>query len=63
MAEAVLGRTGRPAVEELAGAIVASQRAEIQVMQGMLRDMGAPPAGNEEPAPMDGMDMEGNHDE
>ncbi len=54
MAEAVLEETNQPAVEELAGAIAASQRAEIETMQGMLKDMGAPPVGGEESMPMDG---------
>lgn len=63
MAEAVLDETDRPAVEQLARAIVASQRAEIEVMQGMLRDMGAAPAEDKEPAAMDGMGMEGGHGE
>ncbi len=40
MAGAILERTDRPEVEELASAIQASQRAEIQTMQEMLRDMG-----------------------
>lgn len=56
MAEAVLEETDRPAVEELAGAIARAQRSEIEVMQRMLQDMGAPPVGNEEmPADMEGM--------
>jgi uncharacterized protein (DUF305 family) len=63
MAKAVLGEAPSPAVEQLAQAIVASQRAEIEVMQGMLRDMGAPPAEGEDPAATDGMDMEGGHHE
>jgi uncharacterized protein (DUF305 family) len=63
MAKAVLKETPPPAVEQLARAIVASQQAEIKVMEGMLRDMGAPPAEGEDPAPMDGMDMEGSHHE
>jgi uncharacterized protein (DUF305 family) len=43
MAEAVLGETDRPEVEQLAGAIAASQEAEIQTMQAMLRQMGEEP--------------------
>ena len=54
MAQAVLDETDQPAVEELAGAIASSQRAEIETMQGMLEDMGAPPVEDEEPMPMDG---------
>ena len=40
MADAALEQSDNPAVEELAGAIVASQQAEIEIMQGMLRQMG-----------------------
>jgi uncharacterized protein (DUF305 family) len=40
MAEAVLGETEHPEVEQLAGAIAASQEVEIQTMQAMLRQMG-----------------------
>jgi uncharacterized protein (DUF305 family) len=53
MAEAVLDETTRQAVEELAGAIVASQRAEIETMQVMLEDMGAPPVEERMPMRMD----------
>ncbi len=44
MAEAVMERTDRPEVENLAGAIVASQKGEIEVIKGMLeeRDAEAP---------------------
>ena len=38
MAEAILERTDRSEVRQLAEAIVASQRAEIQIMEGILRD-------------------------
>jgi uncharacterized protein (DUF305 family) len=54
MAEAVLEETDQPAVEELAGAILSSQRAEIGTMQKMLQDMGAPPAEDEKPMSMEG---------
>jgi uncharacterized protein (DUF305 family) len=54
MAEAALDETDYPAVEELAGAIASSQRAEIETMQGMLEDMGAPPVEDEEPMPVEG---------
>jgi len=47
MAEAVLGETKRPEVEQLAGAIAASQEVEIQTMQAMLRQMGEEPPTNE----------------
>jgi len=46
MAEAVLERTDRPAVENLAGAIAASQTGEIRVMEDMLREMGSAPSEN-----------------
>jgi len=38
MAEAILKRTDRPEVRQLAESIEASQRAEIQIMEGMLRN-------------------------
>ena len=41
MAEAVIERTDRPEVENLAGAIAASQKGEIQVMKDMLEERGA----------------------
>lgn len=41
MAEAVIEQTDRPEVENLAGAIAASQRGEIQVMKDMLEERGA----------------------
>lgn len=44
MANAALERSDRPEVERLAGAISASQRGEIQLMQDLLRDKGAAPA-------------------
>ena len=47
MAEAVLGETDRPEVEQLAGAIAASQEIEIRTMQAMLRQMGEEPPANE----------------
>jgi uncharacterized protein (DUF305 family) len=43
MAEAILKRTNRPAVEQLAGAIATSQAGEIRAMEDMLRKMGANP--------------------
>lgn len=59
MANAVLERTGNPAVERLANAVVASQQAEISIMQEMLRDMGADAPEEEESMDMEGMDMSG----
>ena len=44
MTEAVLERTDRPEVQQLAQAIYTSQQAEIEVMQDLLRSMGASPA-------------------
>jgi uncharacterized protein (DUF305 family) len=41
MAEAVLDRTDRPEVENLAGAITATQEAEIRMMKEMLEERGA----------------------
>ncbi len=62
MAEAVLEETDQPAVEELARAIVTSQRAEIETMQKMLKDMGARPVQDEKPMQMDsGEDHAGRH--
>ncbi len=51
MTKAILRETDSPAVEELAGAIAASQRAEIEVMQEMLKSMGAPPIEDGKPMP------------
>ena len=41
MAEAAMGQTDRPEVEDLAAAIAASQKGEIQVMKDMLEERGA----------------------
>ena len=41
MAEAAIERTDRPEVENLAGAIAASQKGEIQLMKDMLKERGA----------------------
>ena len=60
MSNAVLERTSNPAVERLANAIVASQEAEIEVMQTLLRDVGAEPVEDEESMDMEGMDMSGD---
>ena len=59
MSNAVLERTDNPAVERLASSIVASQEAEISIMQEMLRDMGATPTGEGESMDMKGTDMSG----
>ncbi len=45
MAEAVLDETDRPEVRRLAEGIIASQKAEIEVMREMLEDRGAKPEG------------------
>src|SRR5919112_2457514 len=42
MAEAVLADTDRPEVDRLAGAIIASQQAEIEMMKGLLQQRGVP---------------------
>jgi uncharacterized protein (DUF305 family) len=43
MAEAALDRTDRPEVEQLAEAIAATQRLEVENMQDMLQERGAEP--------------------
>jgi uncharacterized protein (DUF305 family) len=49
MAEAALEQTDRPEVEDLAGAIVATQKGEIRVMKDMLEERGASaPSGSHE---------------
>ena len=60
MAEAVLERTDREQVERLAGAITASQQAEIEAMQDLLRNRGATV---EEEPPTSDEDSHGDHDE
>ncbi len=45
MTEAILELTDRPEVERLATAIAASQEAEIEAMQDLLQDRGAPVEG------------------
>ena len=47
MAEAVVGKTDRPEVEQLAGAIAASQEIEIRTMQALLRGIGEEPSEDE----------------
>jgi len=59
MAEAVLERTDREEVERLAGAIAASQQAEIEAMQDLLRNRGAPV---EEEPPTSDEDSHGDHE-
>jgi len=54
MAEAVMEETDRPEVENLAGAIAASQQGEIEVMKAMLEERGAE-------APSSSQDHEGMH--
>ncbi len=51
MAEAVLEETDRPEVERLAGAIIASQQSEIQLMQGLLNQRGASVPAEDSSAP------------
>lgn len=50
MAEAALDATGQPVVERLADSIIASQQSEIELMEGLLQEMGGQP-GEAEPAP------------
>lgn len=57
MSEAVLDRSDSPVVSTFARKVISAQRAEIQVMQDLLRDLGAPPVPQED-MPMDGMPME-----
>jgi uncharacterized protein (DUF305 family) len=49
MAEAVLEETDRPEVRQLAEAIVASQKGEIEVMRDLLAERGAKPEGGSRP--------------
>jgi copper transport protein len=49
MAEAILERTDRPEVQQLAEAIYTSQQAEIRVINDMLLSMGASPVETEPP--------------
>ena len=55
MAREIKERSGEPVVDLFAGKVVASQQAEVDNMQKMLEDMGAPPV--EDKPSMDGMDM------
>ncbi len=58
MAEAVMERSDKRTVTELAQAIIASQRAEIQTMRDMLEQRGGdPPPQN---GPMEDMEMDGD---
>jgi uncharacterized protein (DUF305 family) len=57
MSRAILQETDRPEVEELAGAILASQEAEISTMEDMLREMGAEPLPEQDGTDMQGMEM------
>jgi uncharacterized protein (DUF305 family) len=49
MAEAVLEETDRLEVRQLAGAIAASQKAEIETMRDLLAERGAKPEGSSQP--------------
>ena len=57
MAEAVIKDTDRPEVERLAGSMIPSQKAEIEIMEGMLRERGAKPPASDTPHMHHGMDM------
>lgn len=59
MARAIDERSDDPVVDLFAEKVMASQRAEVENMQKMLEDMGAPPVKDEQH--MDGMDMGGDH--
>lgn len=59
MADAALERTDHPDVERLAGAISASQKAEIETMQDLLRERGVQV---EEEASVPGGDSHGDHE-
>ena len=67
MARAVVKDTDRPEVERLAGSMISSQKAEIKVMEDMLRERGAKPPPQKYHHMHDGMDMGsaqlGNHGE
>jgi uncharacterized protein (DUF305 family) len=60
MAEAVLQRTDRPEVRQLAEAIANSQQAEIQTMQEMLRERGAAPVEDRQSVPHEGHEGHGS---
>jgi len=60
MAEAILGRTDRPEVEQLAQAIANSQQLEIQMMQEMLRERGASPVEDHPPGTHEGHEGHGS---
>ncbi len=60
MAEAILERTDRPEVEQLAQAIANSQQLEIQMMQEMLRERGASPLEDRRPMTHEGHEGHGS---
>ena len=60
MAEAILERTERPEVRQLAEAIANSQQAEIQTMQEMLRERGAAPVEDRQSVPHEGHEVHGS---
>ena len=57
MARAVIEDTDRPEVERLAETMISSQKAEIKIMQDMLRKRGAKPPPQKDHHMHDGMDM------
>ncbi len=59
MAQAAIEDTDRPEVENLARTMIASQKAEIKIMEDMLRERGAKPPASEASPMHDGMDMGG----
>ncbi len=60
MAEAILERTDRSEVEQLAEAIANSQQLEIQMMQEMLRERGASPVEDHPPGTHEGHEGHGS---
>jgi uncharacterized protein (DUF305 family) len=60
MAEAILERTDRPEVEQLAEAMANSQQLEIQMMQEMLRERGASPLEDRPPGTHEGHEGHGS---
>jgi len=57
MAEAVPQKTDRPEVERLARSMISSQKAEVKIMEDMLRERGAKPPASDDSHMHDGMDM------
>ncbi len=58
MAQAALDESDRPEVEQLAGAVVSSQKGEIEIMQQMLEEQGADRVAQ----PAEGSNSHGGHE-